>query len=160
MKLRAAGTVGLLGLAMALCLTACGASHPEIELSQLDGPFAPVALRVTGLSPGAEVTVAAAADVADTRFESEGSFTSDATGVIDLSTTSPVRAAFSQTVLGMSVVAVRMYWTRTMVSDHFPPTVRSTDEDVIAFVGARTGSVGYVSADAVLPDTVHVVAVQ
>ena len=79
---------------------------------------------------------------------------------VDLSTTSPVRAAFSQTVLGMSVVSVRMYWTRTMVSDHFPPMVRSSDEDVIAFVSSRTGAVGYVSADAVLPDTVHTVAVQ
>ena len=79
---------------------------------------------------------------------------------VDLSTTSPVRAAFSQSVLGMSVVSVRMYWTRTMVSDHFPPTVRSTDEDVIAFVGARTGSVGYVSEDAVLPDSVRAVTVQ
>lgn len=79
---------------------------------------------------------------------------------VDLSTTSPVRASFSQTILGMSVVSVRMYWTRTMVSDHFPPTVRSSDEDVIAFVGARSGSVGYVSADAVLPDSVHVVTVQ
>jgi len=79
---------------------------------------------------------------------------------VDLSTTSPVRASFSQTILGMSVVSVRMYWTRTMVSDHFPPMVRSTDEDVIAFVSSRTGSVGYVSADAVLPDTVHTVAVQ
>ena len=79
---------------------------------------------------------------------------------VDLSTTSPVRAAFSQGVLGMSVVAVRMHWTRSMVSDHFPPMVRSTDEDVIAFVSARTGAVGYVSAEAVLPDTVHVVTVQ
>src|SRR5260221_2667872 len=79
---------------------------------------------------------------------------------VDLSTTSPVRAAFSQTVLGMSVVSVRMYWTRTMVSDHFPPMVRSSDEDVIAFVASRTGAVGYVSADVALPDTVHAVAVQ
>ena len=79
---------------------------------------------------------------------------------VDLSTTSPVRAAFSQSVLGMSVLGVRMHWTRTMVRDHFPPMVRSTDEDVIAFVSARTGAVGYVSADAVLPDTVHVVTVQ
>jgi hypothetical protein len=53
-----------------------------------------------------------------------------------------------------------MYWTRTMVSDHFPPMVRSTDEDVIAFVSSRTGAVGYVSADALLPDTVHTVVVQ
>jgi ABC-type phosphate transport system substrate-binding protein len=80
--------------------------------------------------------------------------------VVDLSTTSPVRAAFSQSVVGMSVISVRLYWTRTMVTDHFPPIVRTTDEDVIAFVGVRTGAVGYVSADAVLPDTVHVVTVQ
>ena len=80
--------------------------------------------------------------------------------VVDLSTTSPVRAAFSQAVLGMPVVAVRMHWTRTVTSGHAPPMARSTDEDVIAFVGARTGAVGYVSADAVLPDTVHVVTVQ
>jgi ABC-type phosphate transport system substrate-binding protein len=79
---------------------------------------------------------------------------------VDLSTTSPVRASFSQTVLGMSVISVRMYWTRTIVGDHFPPMVRSTDEDVIAFVSSRTGAVGYVSADAVLPDTVHTVVVQ
>ena len=79
---------------------------------------------------------------------------------VDLSTTSPVRAAFSQAVLGMSVVGVRMHWTRTVASGHAPPMARSTDEDVIAFVGARTGAVGYVSADAVLPDTVHVVTVQ
>jgi len=79
---------------------------------------------------------------------------------VDLSTTSPVRAAFSQAVLGMSVVSVRMYWTRTIVGDHFPPMVKTSDEDVIAFVSSRAGSVGYVSADAVLPDTVHVVAVQ
>src|SRR6266480_3125313 len=38
---------------------------------------------------------------------------------VDLSTTSPVRAGFSQTVLGMSVISVRMYWTRTIVGDHF-----------------------------------------
>jgi ABC-type phosphate transport system substrate-binding protein len=79
---------------------------------------------------------------------------------VDLSTTSPVRAAFSQTVLGMSVVGVRTFWLRTIDSGHFPPMVRATDEDVIAFVGARTGAVGYVSADAVLPDTVHVVTVK
>jgi ABC-type phosphate transport system substrate-binding protein len=79
---------------------------------------------------------------------------------VDLSTTSPVRAAFSQAVLGMSTLAVRQHWTRTIGNGHVPPMARSTDEDVIAFVSARTGAVGYVAADAVLPDTVRVVAVQ
>jgi ABC-type phosphate transport system substrate-binding protein len=79
---------------------------------------------------------------------------------VDLSTTSPVRAAFSQAVLGMSVLSVRQYWTRTIASGHLPPMARSTDDDVIAFVSGRTGGVGYVSADALLPDTVRAVAVQ
>ena len=83
-----------------------------------------------------------------------------AIAAVDLSTTSPVRAAFSQAVLGMSVLAVRQHWTRTIASGHVPPMARSTDEDVIAFVSGRTGGVGYVSADAVLPDSVRAIAVQ
>ena len=79
---------------------------------------------------------------------------------VDLSTTSPVRAAFSQAVLGMSILAVRQHWTRSISSGRVPPMARSTDEDVIAFVSTRAGGVGYVSADAILPDTVRPLVVQ
>ncbi|HET6899638.1 MAG TPA: hypothetical protein VFK70_14880 [Vicinamibacteria bacterium] len=79
---------------------------------------------------------------------------------VDQSTTSPVRAAFSQTVLGMSILAVRQHWTRSIATGRVPPMARSTDEDVIAFVSTRTGGVGYVSAEAILPDTVRSLAVQ
>jgi len=79
---------------------------------------------------------------------------------VDLSTTSPVRAAFSQSVLNMSILSVRQYWTRSIASGRIPPMARSTDEDVIAFVSSRTGGVGYVSADAILPDTVRALVVQ
>jgi ABC-type phosphate transport system substrate-binding protein len=80
---------------------------------------------------------------------------------IDLSTTSPVRASFSQDVLGMSVLAVRQHWTRMIAtSDHFPPLTRDNDEAVIAFVAARSGGVGYVSPDAVLPDSVRAVVLR
>lgn len=79
---------------------------------------------------------------------------------VDLSSTSPVRAAFSQTVLGMTVLGVKQYWTRTISSGHFPPISRSTDEDVVAFVASRSGGSGYVSAEVVLPDTVRLVSVQ
>jgi ABC-type phosphate transport system substrate-binding protein len=79
---------------------------------------------------------------------------------VDLTTTSPVRAAFSQTVLGMSILSVRQHWTRSIASGRVPPMARSTDEDVIAFVSTRMGGVGYVSADAILPDTVRALAVQ
>ena len=79
---------------------------------------------------------------------------------VDQSTTSPVRAAFSQAVLNMSILSVRQYWTRSIASGRVPPLARSTDEDVIAFVSSRTGGVGYVSAEAILPDSVRALAVQ
>ena len=79
---------------------------------------------------------------------------------VDLSTTSPVRESFSQGVLGMSVLGVRQQWTRSISTGHLPPVTKSTDEDIIAFVASRNGAVGYVSADALLPDTVRAVAVQ
>ena len=83
-----------------------------------------------------------------------------AIAAVDQSTTSPVRAAFSQTVLGMSILAVRQHWTRSIATGRVPPMARSTDDDVIAFVATRTGGVGYVSADAILPDTVRALVVQ
>jgi ABC-type phosphate transport system substrate-binding protein len=79
---------------------------------------------------------------------------------IDLSTTAAVRGAFSQDVLGMSVLAVRQYWTRTIASGHVPPMTRATDEQIVAFVAGRPGGVGYVSAETVLPETVHAVELQ
>lgn len=79
---------------------------------------------------------------------------------VDLSTTSAVRAAFSQAVLGMSVFNVRGYWLRTMAIGKRPPMARSDDDEVVAFVSARAGAIGYVSDSAVLPATVKTVVVQ
>jgi ABC-type phosphate transport system substrate-binding protein len=79
---------------------------------------------------------------------------------VDLSTTSGVRATFSQAVLGMSIFNVRGYWMRTMAIGRRPPMSRSNDEEVIAFVAARSGAIGYVSDGAVLPATVKAVAIE
>ncbi len=79
---------------------------------------------------------------------------------VDLSATSPTRAAFSEAVLDMSVLGVRQYWTRNISSGRFPPPVRSADEDVIAFVAARPNAIGYVSAEAPLPETVRVLPIR
>src|SRR5258705_13313963 len=62
---------------------------------------------------------------------------------VDLSTTSPVRAGFSQTILAMPIVSVRRYWTRTISSGNNPPMARPTDEDVIDFGSSRPCGVGY-----------------
>jgi ABC-type phosphate transport system substrate-binding protein len=79
---------------------------------------------------------------------------------VDLSVTSPVRAAFSQAVLQMSVFNVRGYWSRTMGIGRRPPMTRADDDEVIAFVTARAGAIGYVSDSAVLPPTVKTIEVQ
>jgi ABC-type phosphate transport system substrate-binding protein len=79
---------------------------------------------------------------------------------VDLSTTSGVRATFSQAVLGMSVFNVRGYWMRTMGIGRRPPLSRSSDDEVISFVSVRAGGIGYVSDSAVLPATVKAVAIE
>ena len=79
---------------------------------------------------------------------------------VDLSTVSPVRRAFSDSVLGAPVDAVKQMWMRNVSAGHLPPAVKESDAAVIAFVASSRGAVGYVSESAELPETVRVVAVQ
>ena len=79
---------------------------------------------------------------------------------VDLSTVSPVRRAFSSSVLNASVDAVKAQWMRNVSAGQLPPAVKDSDAAVIAFVAASRGAVGYVSESAELPATVRVVAVQ
>lgn len=79
---------------------------------------------------------------------------------VDLSTKSPVRASFSKECLGQSVDAVVNYWLKQILSrDARPPVVKSSDEEVIAFVSSQPGAIGYVSPGATLPDKVKVIKV-
>jgi ABC-type phosphate transport system substrate-binding protein len=79
---------------------------------------------------------------------------------VDLSGTSPVRRAFCEEVLGMSVEAVRFFWLQTVSSTgKRPPLTKPSDEDVIAFVASKPGGVGYVSYETSLPETVREVTV-
>jgi ABC-type phosphate transport system substrate-binding protein len=79
---------------------------------------------------------------------------------VDLPSTSPVRTAFSLTILEMSVAGVKAHWMQLLPTGERPPLSRPDDEAVIAFVATRAGAVGYVSDTATLPDTIKVVAVQ
>jgi len=79
---------------------------------------------------------------------------------VDLSTTSPVRESFTKAALEMTVLSVRVYWTRTITAGHFPPPTRTRDEEVVAFVATHPGGIGYVSGQAALPETVKVVTLQ
>jgi hypothetical protein len=63
----------------------------------------------------------------------------------------------------MPVEAVKIHWMRmvtTRQTSQRPPLSKPTDEDVIAFVAATEGGVGYVAPATQLPDAVREVAVQ
>lgn len=78
---------------------------------------------------------------------------------VDQSLRSPVRAAFSNQVIGQMIVGVQTYWIRRMSEGVTPPPVKPTDEDIIAFVASTQGAIGYVSSTTPLPDTVKVISV-
>jgi ABC-type phosphate transport system substrate-binding protein len=78
---------------------------------------------------------------------------------VDLSSTSPVRQAFSEQVLGLSLDAVKVHWLRRIAGGQRPPLSKSSDAEVIAFVAGQRGGVGYVSATTPVPPSVHEVVV-
>ncbi|WP_137844468.1 acyl-CoA thioesterase/BAAT N-terminal domain-containing protein [Microbacterium sp. 2FI] len=82
--------------AAVLALTACGGgAPPAIEVTPVDGPFDPVDVRVTGLAPGATITLTATTRVDDMPFDSRATFAADANGRIDLATTAPASGSWT-----------------------------------------------------------------
>jgi ABC-type phosphate transport system substrate-binding protein len=79
---------------------------------------------------------------------------------IDQTATSEVREAFSETVLGMPVAGVRVYWMDKMGKGLWPPRTKETDADVVAYVASHPGGIGYVAAGTPVPPTVKVLNVQ
>ena len=80
---------------------------------------------------------------------------------VDQSGASPVRKAFSESVVRMAVGEVVQYWQKAMLSatPTRPPSVKDSDAEVIAFVSKRPGAVGYVAAGTPLPPGVKTLAV-
>ncbi|HEX9187052.1 MAG TPA: hypothetical protein VGB87_08280 [Vicinamibacteria bacterium] len=78
---------------------------------------------------------------------------------IDQSVQSSVRKSFSNDVLQQGVVAVQVYWQRKMSNGVAPPPVKTSDEEVLSYVAATPGAIGYVSASTPLPDSVKPVEV-
>ncbi len=68
---------------------------------------------------------------------------------VDQGKASPVRAAFTKAVIGRAVSAVETYWQQQIFSGKdVPPASKPSDDEVIAFVKANAGAIGYVSAAA------------
>jgi len=74
-----------------------------------------------------------------------------AVAVVDLSATSPVRAAFSQAVLNRSVDAVLHYWQQQIFTGRGTPPPVKSEMDSLALVAARPGAIAYVGPDTPLP---------
>lgn len=68
---------------------------------------------------------------------------------VDQAKGSAVRAAFSKGMLGRGVAAVESYWQQQIFSGKdVPPPTKASDDEVVAYVKANPGAIGYVSAGA------------
>ena len=78
---------------------------------------------------------------------------------VDQSMRSSVRQSFAADVLQRPLVELQMFWSRRMATGVTPPPVKQNDEEVVAFVAATPGSIGYVSKVTALPDSVRLIAI-
>ncbi len=78
---------------------------------------------------------------------------------VDQSVQSAVRRQFSSDVLKQGIVEVQVYWQRKITAGQVPPPVKTSDEEVVAFVASTPGAIGYVSSSTTLPATVREVSV-
>jgi len=79
---------------------------------------------------------------------------------VDQSTRAPVRAAFSEKVLRRPIQNVQYYWLRKIAADRsMPPPAKGSDADVVAYVRANQGAIGYVADGFVVDTSVKVVRV-
>jgi hypothetical protein len=79
---------------------------------------------------------------------------------VDLRGDSPVRKAFSQSVLGRSPDAIRTFWQQAIFTGSAEPPAEKTEREALTFVAKNAGAVAYVSRDATLPAGVKAVALQ
>jgi ABC-type phosphate transport system substrate-binding protein len=70
---------------------------------------------------------------------------------VDQREDSPVRASFSKAIHHRDIEGVKRYWQElTFTGQGAPPVARASDAEVIAFVGASRGAIGYVAPGATL----------
>lgn len=78
----------------------------------------------------------------------------------DLEDDSGVRSAFTQTIHGKSTTAIDSYWQRMIFSGRdVPPDKVKSEKEMIAKVAANKRAIGYVSAQADLPESLKVLEV-
>ncbi|HVI55999.1 MAG TPA: hypothetical protein VM621_13225 [Luteibacter sp.] len=65
---------------------------------------------------------------------------------VNLPAHSPLRDAFTRTILHMSEQPMQDYWDKQYFQGVSPPYVLASDEAVVRFVAATPGAVGYVAS--------------
>jgi ABC-type phosphate transport system substrate-binding protein len=79
---------------------------------------------------------------------------------VDLSVKERSRTAFTKSVHGRSVSAVRAYWQQQIFSGrNVPPPEKRGEKDVIEFIKLHPGAIGYVSATVPLGAGVKIITV-
>ena len=80
---------------------------------------------------------------------------------VDQKESSPARREFLTAIMGKDAAGMNAYWqSQLFVGRTTPPPVKASDADVIAFVAASKGGIGYVAASAVLPATVKTLTIE
>ena len=79
---------------------------------------------------------------------------------VDLVSSSKVRESFSQDIHGKSVATIKNYWQQQIFSGrNTPPPQKTSDAEVLSYVKANPGAIGYVSLSANV-DEVKVIQIQ
>lgn len=78
---------------------------------------------------------------------------------VDQSVKSQIRGQFSLRVLNQPLMDVQIYWHRKMSAGVFPPPVKGSDEEVLSFVAATPGAIGYVAMSTPVPDNVKTIEI-
>jgi len=76
---------------------------------------------------------------------------------VDQGASSSTRYGFSMVIFGRDVNAIKSHWQRQIFSGRgVPPPEKASDEEVLAFVRANPGAIGYVSSDTAVGSGVKV----
>jgi ABC-type phosphate transport system substrate-binding protein len=80
---------------------------------------------------------------------------------VDLSEKAPSRDSFSRQIHGKSTSAIKAYWQKMIFSGRdVPPPEKSSPGEVVSFVRANPGGIGYVPAQTRLDSGVKILVVR
>lgn len=78
---------------------------------------------------------------------------------VDQSVKSPARVAFTEKILHDTVLAMQTYWFKQLQQGRVPPMVKASDQEVLVYVKANRGAIGYVADTFPVDESVKVLKV-